>query len=57
VAAFEHLPELVDQAAFFERHELVSPERVIGEDDLAQGVISGLSDDDIAEFMSALEQG
>jgi len=51
------LPELVDQAAFFERHELVIPERALGEDDLAHGVIPGLSDDDIDEFMSALGQG
>ncbi len=57
VAAFEQLPDMVDQAAFFERHELVIPERVIGEEDLAQGVIPDLSDHDIEEFMSALEQG
>src|ERR1022692_1012294 len=57
VAAFEQLPELVDQAAFFERHDLVIPERGIGEDDPAQGVIPDLSEDDIEEFMSALEQG
>jgi len=57
VAAFEQLPDLVDQAAFFERHELVAPPRVVGEDDLVHGVIPGMSDEDIGEFMSALEQG
>jgi hypothetical protein len=54
VAAFELLPDLVDQTAFFERHELVAPPRTITGDDLAQGVIPDLSDGDIDEFMSAL---
>jgi hypothetical protein len=55
VAALEPLPDLVDQTAFFERHELVVPPRSIEQADLTQGVITDLSDDEIATFMAALE--
>lgn len=55
VAALEQLPEVVDQRAFFERHELVLPPRAIEQRDLTHGVIADLSDDEIAEFMAALE--
>jgi hypothetical protein len=55
VAAFEPLPDLVDQKAFFERHDLVLPSRTIAQADLAEGVITDLSDDEIATFMAALE--
>jgi hypothetical protein len=55
VAALEQMPDLADQKAFFERHDLVVPPRGIEQADLAQGVIADLSDDEIAEFMGALE--
>jgi hypothetical protein len=55
VAALEELPELVDQMAFFERHDLIEPSRPITADDLTLGVIPDLSDDEIDEFMAALE--
>ena len=55
VAALEELPDLIDQLAFFERHELVEPPRIITSDELGQGVIPDLSDDEIDDFMAALE--
>jgi hypothetical protein len=55
VAALEQLPEYIDQAAFFERHELVVPPRVITGRDLRAGIIQDLSDDEIAAFMAALD--
>lgn len=55
VVALEPLPELVDQKAFFEHHELAVPSRVIDQGDLTQGVVQDLSDDEIATFMAALE--
>lgn len=55
VAALEQLPELVDQRAFFERHELVAPRRPIAADDLALGIIPDLSDDEIDTFVAAFE--
>jgi hypothetical protein len=55
VAALEELPEFVDQMAFFERHDLIEPPRSITADDLTLGIIPDLSDDEIDEFMAALE--
>jgi hypothetical protein len=55
VAALEPLPDLIDQTVFFERHELVVPPRSIEQADLTQGVITDLSDEEIATFMAALE--
>ena len=55
VAALEQLPDLLDQTAFFERHELVPPPRPLEEHDLQRGIIQDLSDDEIAAFMAALE--
>lgn len=55
VAALEELPDLIDQLAFFERHELIEPPRVITSGELGQGVILNLSDDEIDDFMAALE--
>jgi hypothetical protein len=55
VAALEQVPDLVDQKAFFERHDLVVPPRGLDQGDLAEGVITDLSDDEIAAFMGALE--
>jgi hypothetical protein len=55
VAALEELPEFVDQMAFFERHELIVPQRSITESDLTLGVIPDLSDDEIDDFMAAIE--
>lgn len=54
VVALEEVPDLVTQTAFFERHQLVQPPRVIEERDLRDGVIQDLSDDEIDEFMKAL---
>lgn len=55
VAALEELPDLIDQMTFFERHELIEPSRSITSDDLSQGVIPDLSDDEIDDFMAVLE--
>jgi hypothetical protein len=56
VAALEELPELVDQETFFERHELLPPQRPIEQADLTRGVLGDLSDDEIASFMATLEE-
>lgn len=55
VASLEELPDLIDQLAFFERHDLIEPPRIITSDDLSQGVIPDLSNDEIDDFMAALE--
>jgi hypothetical protein len=55
VAALEELPDFIDQMAFFERRDLIAPPRSITSDDLTLGVIPDLSDDEIDEFMTALE--
>jgi len=56
VVALEPLPDLlVDQKAFFERHELVVPKRSITADELRAGVITDITDDEIDSFMAALE--
>lgn len=54
VAAFIELPALGDQGAFFEYHRLEEPPRPISQEDLTQGVISDLSEDEIDAFVSAL---
>jgi hypothetical protein len=56
VDGLEEAPELmIDQGAFFEKHELVAPSRSITQAELEVGVISDLSDDEIDAFLSALE--
>jgi hypothetical protein len=55
VAALEELPDFIDQLAFFERHELIAPSRIITSSELSQGVIPNLTDDEIDDFMAALE--
>jgi hypothetical protein len=55
VAALEELPDFIDQLAFFERHDLIAPPRIITSSELGQGVIPNLSDDEIDDFMAALE--
>jgi hypothetical protein len=55
VAALEELPDLIDQLAFFQRHDLVEPTHVITSSELSQGVIPDLSDDEIDDFIAALE--
>jgi predicted regulator of amino acid metabolism with ACT domain len=54
VSALEQVPELPDQVEFFKRHELEQPPRVIEEQDLTGGVITDVTDDEIASFMAAL---
>lgn len=56
VTAFSELPSVVDQAAFFERHDLAPPPRAIANAELAQGVIPELSDDEIDAFVAALRE-
>lgn len=55
VAALEQLPDQLDQKAFFERHELVTPERPITAGELTTGVITDITDDEIDAFMAAVE--
>ena len=55
VAALEQLPDLIDQRAFFERHELINPQRSITANELTLGVITDIPDDEIDAFMAALE--
>lgn len=55
VAALEQLPDLIDQRAFFERHELINPQRSITTNELTLGVITDIPDDEIDSFMAALE--
>jgi hypothetical protein len=54
VTALEQVPDLPDQVEFFKRHELVQPPRAIKEQDLTRGVITDVTDDEIASFMAAL---
>jgi hypothetical protein len=55
VAALEPLPDFMDHAAFFERHELIAPSRSLEDRDLSDGIVHGLSDEQIDAFMAALD--
>ena len=54
VTALEQVPDLPDQVEFFKRHELAEPPRAIEGNDLTRGVITDVTDDEIASFMTAL---
>ncbi len=54
VASLEQVQGLLDQMAFFERHDLPAPAGVVAESDLRDGVIDDLSHDEIEDFIAAL---
>jgi hypothetical protein len=57
VSTLEETPEyFFRQSEFFERHDLVVPPRPIANSELERGVIPDLSDDEIAEFMMAIDE-